>query len=392
MNAKTTIRKILFVTIWLCIGGGMLTLLLAAISSKKKGVCSDYEITLKGPKNNFFISEQDVEQMLAKAGAGKIRGEAIESFRLHEMEELLEKNTWISDAEIYFDNKQVLHVTVSEKEPVARIFSTNGDSFYIDQTGKKMPLSDKLSAKVPVFTGFPDKKRLSVKDSALLQEIRETAQFILADSFWQAQVAQVDINTEGNMEMIPVVGNHVVKLGRGEQIPSKFNRLMVFYRQVLSKTGFDKYKIIDVQYKGQVVASRYAGNPKVDSVQLRRNVEKLLKQYMESANDTVVRILTPITTLENDSAAGNNALPNENIVSPEPPKNPNPGLDPKTPSVNNNTDGQAEKKTVKKPDQPKQPEKKKTEKKKTDTKKEEKKAPKAVMPKKPVEEENGGYN
>ena len=37
------------------IGGGMLTLLLAAISSKKKGVCSDYEITLKGPKNNFFI-------------------------------------------------------------------------------------------------------------------------------------------------------------------------------------------------------------------------------------------------------------------------------------------------------------------------------------------------
>ena len=85
-------------------------------------------------------------------------------------------------------------------------------------------------------------------------------------------------------------------------------------------------------------------------------------------------------------------MPNENIVSPEPPKNPNPGLDPKTPSVNNNTDGQAEKKTVKKPDQPKQPEKKKTEKKKTDTKKEEKKAPKAVMPKKPVEEENGGYN
>ena len=388
MNAKTTIRKILFVTIWLCIGGGMLTLLLAAISSKKKGVCSDYVITLKGPTNNFFISEQEVEQLLVKAGAGKIRGEAIESFRLHEMEEMLEKNTWISDAEIYFDNKQVLHVTVTEKEPVARIFSTSGQSFYIDQTGKKMPLSDKLSAKVPVFTGFPDKKRLSVKDSALLQEIRETAQFILADPFWLAQVAQVDINPEGNMEMIPVVGN----LGRGEQIPAKFNRLMVFYRQVLSKTGFDKYKLIDVQYKGQVVASRYAGDPKVDSVQLRRNVEKLLKQYLESADDTVVRILAPITPLENDSATGNNALPVENTVNPEPPKNPNPGLEPKTPSVNKNTDGQAEKKTVKKQDPPKISEKKKVDPKKTEKKKEEKKAPKAVMPKKPVEEENGGYN
>lgn len=45
---------------------------------------------------------------------------------------------------------------------------------------------------------------------------------------------------------------------------------MVFYKQVLSKTGFDKYKVIDVQYKGQVVASKYAGNAKVDSVQLRK--------------------------------------------------------------------------------------------------------------------------
>ena len=255
-----------------------------------------------------------------------------------------------------------------------------------------MPLSDKLSAKVPVFTGFPDKKRLTVKDSALLQEIRETAQFILADPFWLAQVAQVDINAEGNMEMIPVVGNHIVKLGRGEQIPAKFNRLMIFYRQVLSKTGFDKYKLIDVQYKGQVVASRYAGDPKVDSVQLRRNVEKLLKQYLESADDSVVRILAPVTTLENDSLSGNNDLPKENTVNPEQPKNPNPGLEPKTPSVEKNTDGQAEKKTVKKQDPPKATEKKKTDPKKAEKIKAEPKKPKAVMPKKPEEEENGGYN
>lgn len=387
MNAKTTIRKILFVAIWLCIGGGMLTLLLAAISSKKKGICSDYIITLKGPRNNFFINEKDVEAILMKDGKEAIRGQAVESFNLHAMEQLLEKNTWISEAELYFDNKDVLHVTVTEKEPVARLFTTEGNSFYIDQAGKQMPLSDKLSARVPVFTGFPDKKKLNAKDSILLQEVKTTAEYILDNSFWMSQVAQVDITPEGKFEMIPVVGNHLVKLGDGENMPAKFNRLMVFYKQVLSKSGFDKYKLVDVQYKGQVVASLYAGDPKVDSVQLRKNVEKLLRQSIEAANDTVVRILPQTIKLESDSASvKNDALPGERTANPEKHKDPNPGLEDSNPSVPESTDGQTVSRPVKKEEKPKPVKKKVTE------KKDEPKTPKAVMPKKPVEEENGGYN
>jgi cell division protein FtsQ len=76
---------------------------------------------------------------------------------------------------------------------------------------------------------------------------------------------------------------------------------MVFYEQVLSKTGFDRYKLIDVQYKGQVVATRSTGNAKVDSIQLRRNVEKLLKLADEAEKDTVIKAL-PLVKLESDSA------------------------------------------------------------------------------------------
>ena len=70
MNAKTTIKKVLFVALWLCIGGGMLTLLLAAISKKNKGQCRDYSITIKGAENNLFIDHKDVEQLLVKATKG----------------------------------------------------------------------------------------------------------------------------------------------------------------------------------------------------------------------------------------------------------------------------------------------------------------------------------
>lgn len=354
----------------------MFTLLLAAINKKNKGECKDYTITLKGAQNNFFIDEKDVEQLLMKATKGNIKGEQIASFKLHELEVMLEHNTWVDNAELYFDNRDVLHVTITEKEPVARVFTTAGNSFYIDSLGRKMPLSDKLSARVPVFTGFPDKKKLNAADSALLNDVRVTANYIVNDPFWMSQVSQIDITPERNFEMIPVVGNHLVKLGNGENIDRKFHRLMLFYKQVLSKTGFDKYKVINVQYKGQVVVSKYTGDAKIDSVQLKRNVEKLLRQSMEAENDTLIRAMPPLVKLEADSAsAPDPSLQDNNQINPKSNDSPNP--------VKSFVSKPAEKKTDKpkpvKNDKPKQPEKKKE--------------PKAVMPKKkPVEEENGGYN
>jgi len=300
VNAKITIRKILFIAMWLCIGGGMLTLLLAAIGKKNDGVCKAYEIFITGSANNHFVDEKDVEQTLLKNVKGTITGKAIALFDLHKLEQNLEHNSWINEAQLYFDNKDVLHVSVSEKEPVARVFTSGSNSFYIDSVGNKIPLSDKLSARVPVFTGFPDKKKWDAADSSLLNDIKRTAIYINSNPFWSAQVAQIYITAERNFEMIPVVGNHIVKLGNGENINRKFNRLMVFYKQVLRKTGFDKYKVIDVQFKGQVVVSKYAGNPRVDSIQLRRNVEKMLRQSIEAETDAEIKVLPVIQKLESD--------------------------------------------------------------------------------------------
>lgn len=286
MNTGKAIRKIVFISIWLVIAGGMVILLAAAMRKQNNNRCADYSITIKASKDNLFINEKDVQQLLMAATNERIRGEAMSSFNLHALEQLLEENTWINQAQLYFDNKDVLHVIVTERNPLARIFTTAGNSFYIDETLQRIPLSDKKSARVPVFTGFPEKKILNQKDSLLLNDIQTIAGFISNDSFWSAQTSQIDITPDRNFEMIPLVGNHVVKLGNGDNIDKKFHRLFVFYKEILSKTGFDKYKTIDVEYSGQVVASKQAGNSKVDSIQLRKNVEKLLQEAMEAQRDT----------------------------------------------------------------------------------------------------------
>ena len=294
MNTKATIRKILFVMLWVCIGGGMLSLLIAAIGKKKREDCVDYTITIKNSQDNLFIDAKDIKKLL-KAGAGaEIKGKKMSEINLKRLEQLLRDNIWVRKAEMWFDNRNVLHVEVYEREPIARIFTTNGNTFYIDSTERKLPLSDKLSARVPVFTGFIDRKVYSAKDSLLLTDVRNVAAYIKSDPFWMSQVAQVNITAERNFELSPVVGNHLIKLGNGNDLDRKFNRLMIFYKQVLAQKGFDSYSSIDVQYSGQVVGTRRGTEKnKVDTVMLKKRVDEMLKQ-MQKQYDSVAA-LKPIT-------------------------------------------------------------------------------------------------
>lgn len=276
----------MFITLWLVIGGGMLTLLVAAIGKKSKEQCSDYMITIRSKGNILFIDENNIQKLLTDATNGKIKGHPMNSLNLRRIESFLKDNVWIKTANLYFDNKNVLHVIVTEREPIARVFTTNGNSFYLDDEMRRMPISENKTVQVPVFTNFTDKKILSDKDSALLEDIRTTSTFIISDPFWTSQVAQIDITAQGNFEMIPVVGDHLVKLGDGNEIEKKFHRLFVFYQDVLSKTGFDKYKTIDVEYSGQIVADKGKTMTKLDSIQLKKNVDKLLLESQKMESDT----------------------------------------------------------------------------------------------------------
>jgi len=292
VDTKKVLRKILFVTIWVLITGGMLTLLIAAVGKQKRNTCKDYAIIIKGNDENLFLSKTDILKTLKAATKGNVKGQSKKFFNLLRLENLLEENEWIKDAQLYFDNKDVLHVSVLERQPIARIFSSGGKTFYIDDELQMMKISGKRTAVVPVFTGFPDKKIQSKKDSVLLSDIKITAEFINKDSFWTAQVAQIDMkpsdaDASWEFEMTPVVGNHIIKLGDSQNIVQKFNRLFIFYKEVLSRTGFNKYKTIDVRYAGQVIGGK-SENPKVDSVLLRKSVENMLQQIKKMETDTTV--------------------------------------------------------------------------------------------------------
>lgn len=293
MSSRINIRKILFITMWVIIGSGMIALLVLAANRQRNELCRSYLIDIK--EGERFVTKASVTKLIRNSVKGNITGTPKVKFDLLKIEQLLEDNVWVKDAQVYFDNKNVLHVAVEERKPIARVFALNNSSFYLDNENKMLPLSERFSTTLPVFTGFPGKKSLNAKDSLLLSDISSIATYITAHAFWAAQVAQVDIISCGaacwDFEMIPLVGNHTVRLGDGKDIDKKFNRLYSFYQQVLSKAGFNKYKSIDVQYAGQVVAAKSTAN-KIDSIQFRKNVMEMLKQAREMQTDSLYNATT----------------------------------------------------------------------------------------------------
>jgi cell division protein FtsQ len=289
MMAKgKTIWKWVVNTIWVCVGIGTVVLLVAAMRQKDNRHCREVSIDIAGESDIFFVDKQDILDVIAAVAGGNPIGKPVGNCNLQQMEAALKKNVWIREAQLFFDNNEVLKVLVSEREPIARVFVNGGGSFYIDSSAGKLPLSDKFSARVPVFTGFPsDKAVLSKADSMLLYDIKTLGMLVAKDSFCMALIEQVDIRLPRGFDMVPKIGNNLIVFGDATDADGKLQRLKLFYRQVMGKAGFNYYTRVDVQYQGQVVAvRRNAADISADSLRTVELLKLLALRAEQSAGDS----------------------------------------------------------------------------------------------------------
>ncbi len=248
-------KKRILQTLWILFGIGASVLFGAAITKKSQKICKGIQIEIVGAEQHMFLDEQDILSLINTNG--KVIGSPTSKTNLRNLENLLEASSWVDHAELYFDNHQALQVHIQERQPVARVFHIGGGSFYVDSTGLRLPLSDKISAKVPVFTNFPsDKPVLAHPDSMVLQGVVDLSKQILLDSFWMAQIQQVNIDPQSQFELIPMVGNHIILVGSADHLAAKFKRLNAFYEQALVQQGLNTYEKLDIRFSNQVVAIR----------------------------------------------------------------------------------------------------------------------------------------
>ena len=297
MITGSRLLRSLMLVFWIGLSVSALTLLIAAMEARSSKPCKDVNISIIAGANAMFVDKRDVRNVLDFIG-GKLVGKSMKEFDLSKMEDSLESNPWVSSAELYFDNNRVLHVKVEEREPIARVFTAKGNSFYIDTTLTRLPLSEKFTPRLPVFTGFPSEKtKWKGSDSILLNQMKDISLFLAADSFWMAQIDQIDINPQKQFVMVPKVGEHTILFGDGADAAKKFRKLYAFYDEVMSKTGWNQYSTVHVGFRGQVVGTRKdAMEIRSDTTLARQLVKQMIKSQREEALKDTIHTKTVTTT------------------------------------------------------------------------------------------------
>jgi cell division protein FtsQ len=315
MNIKRPLKKFFTVALWCLLGGSGLALLIAAINSKNSSFCNGMEVEINGGGKAFFLNKKDITTMLEAEGVKDLHNKKMASFDLLKMEGILRRNSWVKDAQLYFDNNQTLKLRIQERQPVARLFTIAGSSYLIDSSGVQMALAERNVFRLPVFTGYPAEKFGLRRDSVLSRQIRDLAIFLTKDPFWSNQVQEINIGVAKTFQLTPLIGNQLIEFGDGNDYEYKFHKLFTFYKIIITQTGFEKYTNINIAYANQVIATRKHGLiSRADSIQARKNVMEMIRLALKMESDTAkIREVKPLekNTLTEQSLRSYD-LPEEN--------------------------------------------------------------------------------
>lgn len=250
---KISIRKIMQTLVTVLVTGACIAAMTSAARKQDAKRIKDFSINIKNEQFGF-VDKADVKIKLLNDKDIDVKKISLGRLDIGKMEKIVATNPWVADAQVYVDNDKVVHVNLTQRVPVARIFDQAGNSYYLDNADKAMPLSERYIHYTTVVTNVPVLKDDSLGNSLKAQIVKVVKQ-VERDSFWNAQVSQIILNDDKEFELVPVLGNHKILIGDTANLEEKFENLYAFYKKVMTRIGWDKYEVLDARYKGQVVAS-----------------------------------------------------------------------------------------------------------------------------------------
>ena len=244
------IRDISFAVLGLAF---VITLIAFVDDKTKVQKCQGLEVIIDDNNEQAFVSANDIKQYLTRGGSEPLIGKVLNAVNLSTLEERVKEIKQIQYSEVYGDLKGMVYVKVTPYIPFARILgSGRSKDRYVDEKGNLFPMSKYFTARVPVLSGsyFTNKTTLGDEANAPIMEFIKT---ISENEFWNAQIAHMHISNNGQIVLVPVLGNHIIEFGKAENVETKLAKLEVFYKQILPVKGWDTFKKVKVQYDHQIV-------------------------------------------------------------------------------------------------------------------------------------------
>lgn len=231
-------------------------------------VLNDINIRICRDNDKGFLNETELYEIIETIDS--IRTKKIKQINTGEIEEILNTNPYIESVDAFVNINNNLKVNVREKSVILRVFNQNNEGYYIDENAEILPLSQQFSPRILIANGYiniPYVKgfesiydsvysALPITGSDILTELFTLTKIINQNNFLQAQINQIYINSKGEFDLIPQLGDQLIHLGSIENAEIKLNKLEIFYKKALVKAGWEKYKTINLKYDNQVVCTR----------------------------------------------------------------------------------------------------------------------------------------
>lgn len=195
-------------------------------------------------ENDPFITLNTVNKLLVQ-NQDSVTGVGKETLVLKEMESRLLENAMIRDAQVYVTVDGVLGAKIEQRNPIGRVSAS--PNYYVDADGKKMPLSTVYAARVPIITGRS--KTNFTEITPLLLKIHE-------DDFMKQSVVGINVAMDGSVVLKLRKHDFDVAFGKPKDMDLKFQNFKAFYQKTKQDNTLKNYRIIDLQFGNQVVATK----------------------------------------------------------------------------------------------------------------------------------------
>lgn len=210
-------------------------------------ICKGMILNVENRAGYDFVSENDIENMLKSEHLFPTEM-PVDSVNVRKLEECIAQHPFVRDVECYLTSGSKVAVDIRQRIPIMRIMSDNGDNYYIDNKGDIMSQTNQ-PVHVAVATGNIDRKFAQ-------EELFELGKYLQSDPFWHAQVEQINVTPQKELEIVPRVGNHILFLGKAKDFDEKFRKLQTFYKKVLNQIGWNKYQRISIEFKNQIIGTK----------------------------------------------------------------------------------------------------------------------------------------
>ena len=265
-------KKILITVVWALLVGGIGSLFVFANKKQSNETCRTLKVKIEYQNAETLINESYIVKLITREGI-RIKGQPLKHIPIAEIQQLLTKNPYIKKSSVRIGVDCIVNVFVEQRIPLVKVMPAEGVPFYLDTEGAIMPLSPGFPVRVMVASGLI-RTRTSVKKEYSagthpepfkmltpdLQKVYVAASALNKQDFTRALAEQLYINTQGELELIPKIGEQIILLGDTTRLTEKIENLNTFYTRGMDAEGCSNYRSISLKYRNQVICTKTTQN------------------------------------------------------------------------------------------------------------------------------------